>query len=202
VSHAYTRPVVRSFQGRFVRDCAAWVRAGGHGVLWESADRARLVVGRFDKRDLEHLGRWAILDLGKSTYRVVKKGPLRGLVTTPVPSDTFEIVRGWAERDSRHAGPTRTMRLDCQACGACCLDNEVILERADFPRLRRGGVVPITRRKGGKVMLRVLANKKCVYLGRHNACGIYEARPNACRYFPPASECCLFAREEELDVTD
>jgi len=202
VSHAYARPVVRSFARRFASECAAWVRAGGHGVLWHSPERARLVVPRFRKGDLHHLGRWAILDLGKSTYGVPKKGPFRGLVTTPVPSDTLEIVREWAERDAQHEGPRRTIHLDCRACGACCRDNEVILERADFPRFRRGGVTPITRRKNGVVMLRVLGNGKCAHLGRGNACQIYEARPNACRDFPPASECCLFAREEELGIVD
>jgi len=199
---AFSRPVVRSFARRFAGECAAWVRAGGHGVLWDSPERARLVVPRFAKADLHALGRWAILDLGKSTYGVPKKGPLRGLVTTPVPDDTLEIVRDWAERDARHAGPRRTIRLDCMTCAACCRDNEVILERADFPRFRRAGVTPVTRKKDGKTMLRVLANGKCAHLGRGNLCGIYTARPNACRDFPPASECCLFAREEELGIVD
>ena len=199
---SYPRPVVRSFHRRFARECAAWVRAGGHGILWESPERARLVVGAFDKKDLTHLGRWAILDLGKSTYGVAKKGPLRGLVTTPVPKDTLDIVREWATRDGVHPGPRRTMKLDCQACGACCLDNEVVLEREDLRRFRRGGVQPVTRRKGGQLMLRVLESGKCAHLGPKNKCGIYTHRPNACRYFPPASECCLFAREEELGIFD
>lgn len=198
----HSRPVVRSFARRFARDCAAWVRAGGHGVLWDSPERAWLVVGRFGREDRTHLGRWAILDLGKSTYGVARKGPLRGLVTTPVPADTLDIVREWATRDSMHAGPRQSMRLDCRACAACCRDNEVILEREDILRFRRGAVEAVTRRKNGRVLLRVLGSGKCAHLGRGNLCGIYTHRPNACRDFPPASECCLFAREEELGVVD
>ena len=198
----YDRPVVRSFDRRFVRDCAAWVRAGGHGILWETPKKAKLVVGRFGPEDKMHLGRWAILDLGKATYGVAKKGPLRGLVTTPVPPDTFDIVREWATRDSVHEGPTRAMKLDCLACGACCLDNEVRLEREDWRRFRRGKVEPVLRKKSGEIMLRVLPNGKCAHLGRGNKCGIYTHRPNACRDFPAASECCLFAREEELGIFD
>lgn len=201
------RPIVRSFQRRFVRECAAWVRAGGHGVLWSSPERARLVLPHFGPKDLMALGRWAILDLGKPTYGVAKKGPLRGLVTTPVPEDALDIVREWATRDSIHRGPLRAMKLDCLKCGACCRDNEVVLERVDFRRARRGGSEhmlkpPYTRRKGGQLMLRVLSNGKCTHLGRGNLCAMYIDRPDACRYFPAGSECCLFAREEELGILD
>lgn len=178
------------------------MRAGGHGILWETPERAKLVVGRFSRDDKMHLGRWAIMDLGKSSYGVAKKGPLRGLVTTPVPPDTLDIVREWATRDSIHPGPRRAMNLDCKACGACCRDNEVQLEREDWRRFRRGKIEPIVRKKNGEIMLRVLGNKKCAYLGRGNLCGIYTHRPNACRDFPAASECCLFAREEELGIFD
>ena len=183
------------------------MRAGGHGVLWSSPERARLVLPHFDRDDLMAFGRWAILDLGKASYGVAKKGQLRGLVTTPVPSDCLDIVRDWATRDSIHRGPRRAMKLDCRACGACCRDNEVILEKQDFRRARRGGALaklapPYTRKRGGKLMLRVLENGRCTHLGESNSCGIYTHRPDACRYFPPGSECCLFAREEELGVFD
>jgi hypothetical protein len=202
VNRTYARPVVRSFHRRFARECAAWVRAGGHGVLWDSPDRARLVVGRFHRADRTDLGRWAILDLGKSTYGVVRRGPLRGLVTTPVPKSELDIVRERATRDSEHPGPLRRIDLDCGACAACCRSNEVVLEREDFRRFRRGGVEPVVRRRGGRVLLRVLADGRCAHLRRDNVCAIYTVRPNACRDFPPASECCLFAREEELGLVD
>ena len=184
------------------------MRAGGHGVLWSSPERAKLVLPRFRKDDLMALGRWAILDLGKASYGIAKKGVLRGLVTTPVPDDCLDIVREWATRDSVHRGPRRAMKLDCTECGACCRDNEVILEKQDFARARREkGVLaklapPYTRKRDGNLMLRVLSNGKCTHLGAGNLCGIYEHRPNACRYFPAGSECCLFAREEELGIVD
>ncbi len=153
------------------------------------------------------LGRWAILDLGKPTYGIAKKGALRGLVTTPVPTDCLDIVREWATRDSIHRGPLRAMKLDCTKCGACCRDNEVVLEKQDFRRARRGGAPeklapPYTRKEGGQLMLRVLGNGKCTHLGKGNLCAIYTNRPDACRYFPAGSECCLFAREEELGIFD
>jgi hypothetical protein len=201
------RPVVRSFAKRFTRECAAWVRSGGHAILWASPERARLVLPHFGKDDKTALARWAILDLGKTSYGVAKKGALRGLVTTPIPSDSLDIVRDWATRDSVHRGPLRAMKLDCRTCGSCCRDNEVILEKTDFRRARRARILeklqpPYTRRLGGKLMLRVLANGRCTHLGPKNSCGIYTHRPDACRYFPAGSECCLFAREEELGIVD
>ena len=69
------------------------MRSGGHGVLWSSPERARLVLPHFGKEDQTALGRWAILDLGKASYGVAKKGALRELVTTPVPNDCLGIVR-------------------------------------------------------------------------------------------------------------
>jgi hypothetical protein len=201
-AHRQTRPVVRSFDKRFARECASWVRAGGHGVLWDSPERARLVVPRFDRRDATDFGRWAILDLGKSTYGFARRGPLRGLVTTPVPRDALDVVRDRATRDSIHARPRRTISLDCRACGACCRDNEVVLTRVDRRRFKRANVAPPTIRRGGRVLLRLFKNGACTQLGAHNACGVYDARPDACRDFPPASECCLFAREEELGIID
>jgi hypothetical protein len=203
----YTRPVVRSFSKRFVRECAAWVRAGGHAILWDSPKRARLVLPAFGPKDTMALARWAILDLGKSTFGFARAGALRGLVTTPIPKDTLFIVREWATRDSIHAKPTRRIALDCLACGACCRDNEVVLEKQDARRFRKARLEkmlqpPYARRKNGRLMLRVLANGKCTNLERDNKCAIYEARPDACRFFPAASECCLFAREEELGIID
>ncbi len=183
------------------------MRAGGHGVLWHSPERAHLVLPRFGPKDLMDLGRWAILDLGKASYGVAKKGPLRGLVTTPVQEDCLDIVREWATRDSIHEGPKRAIELDCLKCGACCRDNEVVLEKVDFRRARRGKAEhmlkpPYTRRKDGQLLLKVLSNGKCTHLGRGNKCAIYTHRPDACRYFPAGSECCLFAREEELGILD
>jgi hypothetical protein len=193
-----SRPVVRSFHARFERECAAWVRRGGHGVLWSSPEKARLVIPRPDPKNEKDFGRWAVLDLGKSAFGIRRKGLLRGLATTPVPSDALFVVREWATRDSIHRGPRRQMSLDCLECGACCRDNEVILQSREVKRFDK----KLTRRKDGHVMLRLAPNKKCVYLARDNKCGVYAKRPKACSEFPVGSECCLYSREEELGIFD
>jgi hypothetical protein len=147
------------------------------------------VVPRFARDSRTDLGRWAILDLGKPSYGIARKGPLRGLATTPVPKDALDVVRDRATRDSIHPRPTRAMSLDCRKCGACCRNNDVVLTARDRKRL-------------GRVRLRVLPNGRCNQLGAHNACRVYSDRPDACRDFPPGSECCLFSREEELGIID
>lgn len=202
------RPVVRSFQREFVDNAAAWVKRGGHAVVWDSPRRARLVVRAWEKDDAQNLGYWAMLDLGKWTWRVQASGPLDGLATTTVPDDAHDIVSGWATRDSVHPGPTRAMKLDCLACGACCRDNEVLVERRDAARFKKGGREDLLRppfsrrRKDGKLVLRLAKSDDCLHLGRDNKCAIYTIRPDACRDFPMGSECCLYAREEELGITD
>lgn len=158
-------------------------------MLWHTPERAWLVVPRFGRDDQTDLGRWAILDLGKPTYGVARRGALRGLVTTPVPKDALDVVRDRATRDSIHAGPRRSVTLDCRTCGACCRDNDIVLTDKD-------------RRRLGRVRLRLLPSGRCNQLGAHNTCRIYDSRPDACRDFPPGSECCLFSREEELGIFD
>lgn len=202
------RPVVRSFQKKFIRECAAWVRAGGHAILWESPKRATFVIPRPDPDDPMDFGRWSLLDMDKTRYGIVRRGPLRGLATSPVEEDMFDFVRERATRDSVHRGPLRTMDLDCLECGACCKRNEVILERVDerrFVRAERPELLrrPYTRRnRDGKLRLTLLKNGDCRHLGKDNKCAVYAFRPDACSQFPPGSECCLFSREDELGIFD
>jgi hypothetical protein len=202
------RPVVRSFKLPWVERCAAWVREGGHAILWESDARARLVIPVPKKGDDHDLGYWAILDLGKWRWHVPREGALAGLGTLRLPPDCLDIVRGWITRDSIHPGPRRTMRLDCLACGACCRDNAVILTKVDEERFADGGRPELAkepyarRRKDGKLVLRLAESGDCQQLGRDNKCAIYTVRPDACRDFPAGSECCLYAREEELGIVD
>jgi hypothetical protein len=201
------RPVVRSFTRQHAARAAAYVRSGGHAVVWETPSRALLVVPEVDWHDYGDLGMWSILDLGKQRVRSVKRGAFRGLTVTRVPEDAIGLVQGRAERDSAFAGPKRTLDLDCLACGACCVKNEVILERKDITRFRRGGREdllrpPYTRRKDGKLVLVLARGGRCKHLARDNKCGIYEMRPEMCRIFPPGSECCLGAREDELGWRD
>jgi uncharacterized protein len=86
--------------------------------------------------------------------------------------------------------------------------NEVILERRDLLRWKRRGLQHLARapwarrRADGRVVLLLTKGGRCRHLARDNKCKVYEARPAACSEFPPGSECCLFAREEELGVVD
>ncbi len=202
------RPVVRSFKEQFVRECAAWVRSGGHAVLWASPRRARLVVPPPDEANDADLGLWSMMDLGKSTWNVDHRGTLRGLAVTPVPRDCLDVVRMRAERDSVHRGPFRTIELDCLECGACCRSNEVVLEKADLRRFDEAGRPELyrppyaIRKRDGRVILRLKKDGRCKHLGEDNMCAVYTFRPEACREFPAGSECCLWARYEELDLMD
>jgi Fe-S-cluster containining protein len=201
------RPIVRQFKSRFTREIAAHVRGGGHAVVWESPTRAHLVFPAPKKDDDHDLALWSLLDMGKSRWKVIDEGPLRGFGTSLVPRDCHAIVRHRAERDSVHEGTTRAMDVDCLECGACCKDNEVILYDDDIERFRKGGRAdlakpPYARKKDGKLVLTLLRSKDCRHLQSDNKCAIYAIRPDACSLFPVASEPCLFSREEELGLVD
>ncbi len=201
------RPVVRSFEATYLREAGAHVRGGGHAVVWDSPKRARLVVSRPKRGDKVDLGLWAIYDLDLLRYATIERGALAGLAFVRVPKECLEIVRHRAERDSVYPGPTRTMRLDCLACGACCRDNRVELEQADvrrFERAGRGDLLrrPWARRDDGTIVLVLQRDKRCKHLARGNLCAIYDIRPNACSSFPPGSEGCLFSREDELGIVE
>jgi Fe-S-cluster containining protein len=203
-----TRPVVRSFLAKYLREASVHVRSGGHAVVWDGPSRARLVLPVPKPGDPSDLAYWSLLDIGRSRWQVAKSGLLEGLAWIRVPRDCHEIVRRRAERDSVLEGPVHTLVLDCLACGACCRDNRVILDEDDLARFAAGGrkdlgKPPYTRReKDGTVVLTLKKDKDCRHLQRDNKCAIYPLRPEACSSFPMGSECCLFAREEELGVVD
>ena len=200
---------MRQFKEKYAREIAAHVRGGGHAVVWESAGppRANLVFPAPRDDDDHDLAVWSLLDMGKSRWKLIDKGPLRGFGTSLVPRDCHEIVRHRAERDSVHAGTRRVMELDCLACGACCKDNEVVLNDVDVERFRDAGRPdlarpPFARTRDGKLVLTLLRSKSCKQLMPDNKCAIYAIRPDACSMFPMASEPCLFSREEELGIAD
>jgi len=183
------------------------VRAGGHAVVWQRDGRARYVFPIPDDDDPLDLGYWALLDMNRSRFTRETTGPYRGLATVVVSRDCHELVRERAERDAVWRGATRVVRFDCLACGACCKDNRVELEPEDVERFAAAGRAelaraPYARRDEGKIVLRLLRDKRCRHLGASNACAIYAFRPAACAQFPVGSECCLYAREEELGIVD
>lgn len=201
------RPVVRSFRMPFVNEARAWVKSGGHAVVWENDKRAMLLFSLPKEGDESDLGVWSLLDLGKQRWKTPDKGPYAGLAVSLFPREAHWIAKHRAERDSKWKGPTRKVTLDCLECGACCKDNHVMLNKVDLDRFRKGGrpdltKAPLAKWRDGKLSLTLLNNGSCKHLGRGNACNIYEIRPDACSEFPMGSECCLFAREEELGIYD
>ncbi len=202
------RPIVRSFKPKYVKEAAAHARSGGHSFIWENDKRAMLVFTTPEEGDDENFGAWAVYDMGKWRWHNHTRGTLKGLSTTLVPRDCLWIAKRRTERDSIYPGPTRKMNLDCTKCAACCRDNEVILQPEDVQRFKDGGRPELAkppyakRHKDGRLILTLLENKRCQHLKRDNKCGIYELRPHPCSEFPSASECCLFAREDVLDLYD
>lgn len=201
------RPVVRSFKSKFLAEAASWVKRGGHAIVFDAPKRALLVFREPKEGDEMDLGAWAVLDLGKQRWDVAERGALKGLAVSLVPRQHVDIVERWIERDSKWPAPTRTIDFDCLECGACCRDNEVVIHKVDVERFKKGGRAdllkpPFARRRDGKVVLTLLRNKDCRHLGKDNKCAIYPIRPDACSEFPVGSECCLYAREEEMEIYD
>lgn len=204
---AVRRPVVRSFKPKFLVEAARWVQRGGHAIVWEEPKRALLVFREPKQGDEMDLGAWAVLDLGKQRWAVSSRGALKNLAVALVPRQHVDIVERWIERDSEWVGPTRNVDFDCLECGSCCRDNEVTVMQVDEDRFRKAGrgdllKAPFARRTDGKLVLTLLRSKDCRHLASDNKCGIYAIRPDACSEFPVASECCLYAREEEMKIYD
>ena len=153
-------------------------------------------------------GWWSILDLGRSEYRVARTGPVaRG---SPTFVSLTIAIRSCASgsRAMRSIRGRRARSISTAlACGA-------VLQGQ--PRGARGsGTSPASRRTVGrslpsaptpvranKLVLVLRKDKRCKHLGEDYRCAIYSIRPDACSTFPPASECCLSAREEELGIVD
>ena len=201
------RPIWRRFDPRFYERAVAHVHAGGHAAVVRRAG-IEMLFGVDTSGRITELGLWAILAIEQQRWRRVKDGPARGLATATPRPDFADVVLDWCERDAVHPGPTRTMPLDCLACGACCHEANVIVGEPDFERFRAIGrpelakAPYVRRKKDGKLALQFLANGKCRHLGRGNACAVYEARPDNCRAFVTGSEACLAAREDTLGLRD
>ena len=201
------RPVVRSFKWPHLEPAAAWVRAGGHAVVWIAPRKARLLFARPVGSDWADLGYWSALDIGRTDYKLAGPGPFAGMAYVPVPHDCYAIVRDRVRRDSIHPDATRALDLDCLACGSCCKDNRVELDDVDVERFVKAGrpelaKPPYARKKDGSVVLVLRQDRRCRHLGEDNRCGIYAIRPDSCSAFLVGSECCLSSREEEMGILD
>ena len=201
------RPVVRSYKWPHLERAAAWVRSGGHAVVWIAPRKCRLVFPRPKKGDEHDLGWWSVLDIGRSAYFVAKRGPFEGMGYARVPHDCYGIMDERIRRDSVHASSTRVLHLDCLDCAACCKDNSVELEDVDIARFEKAGRGELARRPyakhaDGRIVLVLRKDKRCRHLATDNKCDVYAFRPDACSTFPAGSECCLSAREEELGIVD
>jgi len=206
-AHMIRRAIVRSFSARQRRQAAEHARAGGHAVLWEPVSGAHLVLPPPDEDDPKDLALHSILDLGQKRYQISRRGVTKGLAIVRVGRDRYGIVRQRIARDKHYAGATREIALDCLACGACCYSNEVVLDEKDVQRFERAGrpelaSMPYARRKNGKLMLRLAADRGCLQLSLDHRCSIYAIRPDMCRTFPAGSECCLSARAEDFGIYD
>ena len=207
-ARAVHRPIVRSFKKKYAKEAAAWARSGGHSIFWEDDRKATIFFSKPKEGDDADFGLWAIYDMGKWRWEENHRGTFRGLGSMNIPRDCFWIVKRRVERDSIHPGPTRKIAWDCQTCAACCRDNEVLLQPPDIERLQKAGLGHLAkhpyakRQKDGRIMLTLLADKRCRHLAGDNRCNIYVARPLSCSEFPMGSECCIFAREDVLNLHD
>jgi Fe-S-cluster containining protein len=201
------RPIWRKFLPKFSTRAAEWVREGGHAAIEEPSARGGtkridLLLGVGADGKITELGQWSLLAIEQERYVRVKRGAGRGLATAKVKPEFEEAVLDWCERDAAHAGPTRTLRLDCLECGSCCHDSNVVVYDDDLDRFRAGGradlISPdnLKRKRGGPMVLRWPdKGGPCRHLRRDLKCRIYELRPFNCRVFPVGSEACLAARE-------
>ena len=202
------RPVWRKFHERFTTRAAAWVRAGGHAVVYRDDGDLTLLLGTTEHGELTEAALWSILAVEQHRSRVLRDGPAKGLRAAHVQPHAEWAVIDWCERDSGFEAPTRVLHLDCLACAACCHDANVLLDEEDLERFRDAGRADLTtsrfikRSRDGKRHLRFLKESACQHLHTDNKCQIYELRPYNCRVFPAGSEACLAARESTREWRD
>ena len=205
---AVDRPVVRGFEQKSMKKAAEYVRSGGHAFVWEHDKRGILLFQTPAFGNEEDLGAWGVYDMSKFKWHDHTKGALKGLSSSLVPRDLVWIAKRRVERDAVHAGPTRAIDIDCTMCAACCRDNAVILLPPDVKRFQDAGRPELAKppyakkRKDGRLVLKLLPNKRCQHLKRDNRCEIYAIRPHPCSEFPMGSENCLSAREDVLGISD
>jgi uncharacterized protein len=119
-------------------------------------------------------------------------------------------MRDGGRRVVRRDAAAPPAALDCQSCGACCVnlpsnraeafsswveiaEGDAVLRRPDLARL-------VVRDAGGVPHLRLTPDGRCHALrgalGRHVSCSIYAARPSPCRRVQAGDAHCLRYRAE------
>ncbi len=195
------RPVWRKFHERFTPRAAAWVREGGHALVYRDDGDLSVLLGTNGTGELTEQALWALLAVEQRRSKKLTDGPAKGLRTAHVQPHAEWAVIDWCERDAGFEKPTRVLSLDCIACAACCHDANVLLDPDDLERFRDGGRADLTKSKfikrgrDGKMHLRFIDKGACQHLLADRRCGIYELRPFNCRAFPAGTEACLAARE-------
>lgn len=103
------------------------------------------------------------------------------------------------------------MELDCQKCGACCFESDVLLNEHEVEYFARrpqlaGLVAPYDGHAGHRLYFLRRSRETDVCLAFRGqlgdcACGIYAERPWLCRELEAGSDYCLAARRRMgLDV--
>ncbi|MBK7402648.1 MAG: YkgJ family cysteine cluster protein [Myxococcales bacterium] len=193
------RPLWRSFEPSQLRAAVRHAKAGGISVVKE---RQWQMLGDAGPpgEPLPLMVDWAIRAIETARWAEITDGVAKGLVQAAVTRDWRERVTEWIARDAAFEGPTAPFVLDCETCGACCVDNAVVLDAEDLKRFRDGGRADLLKRTSRKngVRLLPLAREKprpCIHL-KELRCSIYPVRPNMCRDFPAGTEQCLTSRED------
>lgn len=194
------RPLWREFEPEALRAAAKHARAGGLSVV--KAERSWQLFGDAgpEGEELPLFVDWAIRAIEAPRWWEVTEGAARGLVTARISRGWRERVGEWIARDKAFVGASAKASFDCMKCGACCYDNEVLLDAADLLRFKKGGRADVAKRVRRDAKNRPLLpldrkTKACIHLDRLK-CSIYEVRPFMCRDFEAGTEQCMTSRED------
>jgi Fe-S-cluster containining protein len=193
------RPLWREFTPDRLRAAAQHAKAGGLSVV---KDQRWKLLGDAGPpgEDLPPLVDWAIRAIESSRWGELEEGPAKGCVEAPITRDWRVRVQEWIDRDKAFPGSTTEAKFDCMLCGACCYDNQVVIDEQDMKRFRDGGRQDLIKRLSRKGVVRLLPlvrskDKPCVHLEK-KMCTVYEVRPNMCRDFLVGTEQCITSRED------
>ena len=193
------RPLWREFTPDRLRAAVKHAKAGGIAVVKDQRWRFLGDAGP-PGEDLPQLIDWAIRAIEANRWAEVVEGPAKGCVEAAITKGWRERVQEWIDRDRAFEGATTEANFDCMLCGACCYDNQVVIDAEDEKRFRDGGRADLLKKLSRKGIVRLLPllrtkTKPCSHL-KTNMCTIYDVRPNMCRDFPVGTEQCITSRED------